>query len=93
MSQKLQSSSVNWVVAGQPTYPTINSVDLAMYLWNSLLGEIKGFKTMGIISISIITREMEKKKKKRIFGPELGFPIPEHFWRLGAKKNKNKNKI
>jgi hypothetical protein len=81
MSQKLESSSVNWVVAGQPTYPTISSVDLAMYLWNSLLGEIKGFKTMGIISISIITREMEKKKKKkRYFGPELGFPIPEHFW-------------
>lgn len=44
-----------------------------------MLEEIKGFKTMGII-----TREMEKKK--RFFGLELGFPIPEHFGRLGAKK-------
>jgi hypothetical protein len=86
-SKKFQSSSVNWVVAGQPTYPTITSVDLAMYLWNSLLGEIKGFKTMGIISISIITREMEKKKT--FFGLELGFPSPEHFWRLGAPKKKH----
>jgi hypothetical protein len=84
MSQKLQSSSANWVVAGQPTYPTITSVDLAMYLWNSLLEEIKGFKTMGII-----TREMEKKK--RFFGLELGFPIPEHFGRLGARKKKKKS--
>jgi hypothetical protein len=89
MSQKLQSSSANWVVVGQPTYPTIISVDLAMYLWNSLLGEIKGFKTMGIISISIITREMEKKKK-RFFGLELRFPIPEHFggWEPPKKKKK-----
>jgi hypothetical protein len=85
MSQKLQSSSANWVVAGQPTYPTITSVDLAMYLSNSLLGEIKGFKTRGII-----TREMKKKKKKRFFGLELGFPIPEHFGGLGARKKKKK---
>jgi hypothetical protein len=88
MSQKLQSSSANWVVAGQPTYPTITSVDLAMYLSNSLLGEIKGFKTRGII-----TREM-KKKKRRFFGLELGFPIPEHFWAIGGQnkfKKKQKN--